>query len=310
MQMSNVTLTNPGISFVTGVPISCETGLLILSIDELSFDKEPHSLLVVKNHKVTRGILVPSNCCDVISARENGNVNGYFLGEDGAVWFYNGETIEESEPIISNKNFGALRTQAFSPCSNHIAAGGGSTAFIKTTTSTWNDLEIQMDQEIEKFKYIGFEKILAVPNGNFYLFGWHGVGIILSDKHCTRLHLPTNLDIYDAVQAENGLIYTCGDHGTILRGQGIYDWSIVSNEITDDKLWGICSFNNKVFVCSMSFIYEIIDDELRFIDFSDVSVVPSFTYKLRTCKDCAWSIGSKQLVQYDGSDWQELILLS
>ncbi|CCE23636.1 hypothetical protein [Methylotuvimicrobium alcaliphilum] len=278
MQMSNVNLTNPGISFVTGAPISCDTGLLILSIDELFHDKEPHSLLVVKDHDVTNGILVSSNCCDVILANEGGNLNGYFLGEDGGIWFYNGNTIEASDPITSNKNFGALRSQAFSSNSYHIVAGGGNTAFLKKTTSEWKDQEIKMSQDIEQFKYVGFEKIVALPEGSFYLFGWHGIGILLADNRSTRLDLPTNLDIYDAVLTNDGFIYTCGDQGTILRGCGLNDWSIINNEITGDKLWGICSFEGRTFVCSMNSIYEIVDNELQFIEYSEFSDIPLCQY--------------------------------
>ena len=310
MRMSNVNFSNPGISFVTGAPISYETGLLILSIDELFHDKEPHSLLVTKNHDVASGILVPSNCCDVILTGQSGIVSGYFLGEDGAIWYYNGNTIEASEPLTSNKNIGALRSQAFSNRSDHLVVGGGNTVFLKKNASAWTDQEIRLNQEIEQFKYIGFEKTLAGSDGIFYLFGWHGVGLMLIGDDSIRLDLPTNLDIYDAVQINDGSIYTCGDKGTILRGRGSEDWSIVSNNVTDDKLWGICSYRNKIFVCSMNFVYEIVEDELRFVDYSELSEIPSFTYRLKTCTDCVWSIGSKQLVQYDGSDWRELILLS
>jgi len=309
--MKNVDFSKPGISFVTGFPMTKNTGLLILSIDELFHEKEPHSILVVKNHNAASGILVPSNCCDVTLVQYEGNVHGYFLGEDGAMWYYNGSSIESIEPITSafGKSTEMFRSHAYTNREEQFAVGGGNTVYFKEFQSKWNSIEIDMKSEIEQHKYVGFEKVLSSRDGFVYLFGWHGIGYIFSHDSAKRMELPVSIDIYDAVLADDGYVYACGDRGTVIMGRGVDNWKVVNNEITDDKLWGISTFKGRVFVCSMDFIYEIVESELQQIEYSELSVIPSFTYKLKSCSECVWSIGSKQLVEFDGFDWRKLLLL-
>lgn len=311
LKLTDVDFRPPGISFITGAPFAAGVGLLALSIDELFRNDEPHSILVVKDGDSARGALVPSNVADVVVASDaDGRRYGYFLGEDGGVWCYDGRGIVSSDGIESPRNIRALRSLGLTSGS-HVAAGGGSTVFVRRPGSAWADLDMSSVLEREGLRYVGFEKVLASADGSFFLFGWSGVAVMLGNGGSTvRLDLPTNLDLYDAAWGEDGYIYACGDEGTVLRGRGIDDWSVIDNEITDEKLWGVCSFGGRVFVCSMHLIYEVVGSELRHTDYSERSDIPSFTYRLRSCSDCAWSIGAKQLVEYDGSDWRELILLS
>jgi len=307
--LKDIDLTKPGISFITGSPISRDTGLLALSIDALFDEREPHSLLVIKNKTSARSILVPSNCCDIAIVKSEGIVNGFFLCEDGSLWKYNGSDIESFESVNIKGIPELFRSQVIVNGTTHYVAGGGNTVYYKDGKKPWANFEIGTAKEIEQYKYTGFEKVLSSNDGVVYLFGWQGLGYVFYRGKASLMDLPIGVDIYDAVLAEDGTVYACGDKGVVIFGRGVDNWGVISNQITDDKLWGICAYNGKIILCSSSCIYEIVDGEVRALAYSKLSEVPASTYKLKSCRDCVWSIGTKQLVQYDGVDWREMLQL-
>jgi hypothetical protein len=308
--MKDIDLTKPGISFVTGSPISLDVGLLVLSIDALFDEREPHSLLVIKDKKSARSILIPSNCCDVSIVNNGEKTSGFFLCEDGGVWIYNGNDIEPLESARINGCPEILRSQTFLNGTRHYVVGGGNTVYIRNGMQPWNNFDIGTAKEIEQYKYMGFEKVVSSNDGVVYLFGWHGVGYIFDQDETSLIDLPVGVDLYDATFTDDGVVYACGDKGVVVFGRGVENWEIIKNEITGDKLWGISTYNKRIILCSSTCLYEIVDGELQLLVYSESSEIPAFfTHKLKSCGDCVWSIGSKQLVQYDGVSWHEILKL-
>jgi hypothetical protein len=308
--MKDIDLTKPGISFVTGSPINLDVGLLVLSIDALFDEREPHSLLVIKDKKSARSILIPSNCCDVCIVNDGEETCGLFLCDDGGVWIYNGSEIEPLESARINGCNEILRSQTFASGKLHYVVGGGNTIYIRDGMQPWDSFDIGAEKEIEQYKYVGFEKVLSSNDGLIYLFGWHGVGYVFNQEEASLMDLPIGVDLYDAALADNGDVYACGDKGIAIFGRGVDSWKIVKNEVTDDKLWGVSTYKEKIFLCSSNCLYEVIDGELQALAYSESSNVPElFTHKLKSCGNCVWSIGSKQLVQYDGANWHEILKL-
>ncbi len=311
--MKKVDFSTPGISFVTGVPITKASGLLILSIDELFEKREAHSILVYKENDFASGILVPSNCCDITIIRHNGGIFGYFLGEDGEIWCFDGNSIESMGTINHREHFGMNRSQSILSTGQQYVVGGGGSVYYKDNckeiNSAWKQIVIDMKSEVEQYKYIGFEKAISNEKNDLYFFGWHGLAYFLRNNQVQRITLPVNVDLYDAIYVNGGTIYVCGDKGLVLRGNKLDNWEIIENEITKDKLWGICEFMGRVFVSSMSEVFEVVNGRLQVVSFFESDFRPVFTYKLKSCKECLWSTGSKQLVEFDGSEWQEILVL-
>ncbi|BCG65705.1 MAG: hypothetical protein methR_P3557 [Methyloprofundus sp.] len=313
--MKKVDFSNPGISFVTGVPITKGVGLLVLSIDELFEKKEAHSILVYKENNIASGVLVPSNCCDVTVVRNNGNIFGYFLGEDGEIWCFDGNSIESMGAINHEAHSSMNRSQTIFSNGQQYVVGGGSAIYYRDNCrdmqSEWQQVEVDMISEIDQYKYVGFEKVIGNEKKHLYLFGWHGLAYLIRNNKIQRIVLPVNVDLYDAVYASDGSVYVCGEKGTVLKGTGLDNWEIIDNEVTNDKLWGVCSYMGRIFVSSMSEIYEVLrGGGVQKVLFSENSVIPSLTYKLKSCEECLWSIGSKQLVEFDGVEWRDNLKLS
>ncbi len=301
--MKSISLDKPGISLVSAAPISEGVGLLILSIDELFEAREPHSFLAVYSKGIAKGVFVPSSCVDVIWVERE----GYFLGEDGVIWQYDGLDIKELSYIEDENNINAFRSHAYSSEQGHLIAGGGHYLFGSKNALKWESREIPINLKQEGLSYTGFEKVLFASEGA-YVWGWKGMAYLISKGSYKKLELPTNLDLHDACVTESG-VAVCGNQGVVISGSEASGWSIIENNITDENFWGICEFEKQIFVSNVAGLYCIEDSELALVDDIESENTDSSFYGLKCCNACLWSIGAKHLYEYKGGLWQTLIRL-
>ncbi len=301
--MKNISLDKPGISLVSASPFSEGVGLLILSIDELFEARESHSFLAVYSKGVAKGVFVPSSCVDVTWVEGN----GYFLGEDGVIWHYDGLDIKELSYIEDENNINAFRSHAYSREQGHLIVGGGHYLFGSKNALKWESREIPIDLKHEGLSYTGFEKVLFASEGA-YVWGWKGMAYLVSNGSYKKLELPTNLDLHDACVTEAG-VAACGNQGVVISGSESSGWSIVENTITDENFWGICEFEKQIFVSSVAGLYCVEDSELASVGGIGSENKDSSFYGLKRCNACLWSIGAKHLYEYKEGLWQTLIRL-
>lgn len=296
-------------TFVAGKAIAPGRGVLIASIDELYEQREPHSLLISVDEGRAVGALVPANCCSVDARLAERRVEAVFLGEDGELWRFDGLAFRALPPVLGATDLqGPLRSICIAPW-GYLAIGSALQAYGSADLSAWQPIDSLLAGEKDLVHTLGYERICIAGEDVAIAVGWKGLGARFHRRmRAERLDLPTNLDLYDVAATANGEVYACGDEGIVLRGDA-NAWRMIPNDITGERFWGVAAFAQRRFVSSMHMLYEVKPDGLQQVDYADEDLPPSYTYRLSTGEDVLWSIGTKQLVEFDGKNWRELIAL-
>ncbi|WP_198163630.1 hypothetical protein [Pedobacter cryoconitis] len=90
----------------------------------------------------------------------------------------------------------------------------------------------------------------------------------------------------------------------MLRGRND-QWEIIKHESTEEDLWGMEVFDGQLYVSSTSFVYRLEGDKLNPVDFG--VDIPRTCYHLSAADGIMWSIGIKDIMEFDGSNWKRIL---
>lgn len=151
-------------------------------------------------------------------------------------------------------------------------------------------------------RVVGFEAIAGFDEKEIYAVGWDGEIWQLVKNKWVQRSSPVNVILTGVVCAPDGVVYVCGQNGTLLAGRNDR-WDVLPQEDVEDDFWDLCWFGKKkrLYVASMSYLYELKDRELVPVDFGDDA--PDSCYKLTEADGVMWSVGQEDLFSFDGRRW-------
>lgn len=82
-------------------------------------------------------------------------------------------------------------------------------------------------------------------------------------------------------------------------------WDVINHESTDDDLWDVEWFKDKVYVSSMSSVYRLEGQRLVKVNFGNDT--PKTCYQLSTADDVMWSNGEYDIMAFDGNVWSRIV---
>lgn len=180
------------------------------------------------------------------------------------------------------------------------AVGTCRQAYLREDEDQWRCIDQSAQVGDTPITDTSFESIDGFSEQEIYTVGWEGEIWQYDGARFTQQNSPTNLALYKVRCAPDGFAYACGQLGTLLRGRND-QWEMIEHESTEEDLWGMEVFDGQLYVSSTHFVYRLEDGKLKPVDFGDD--VPLTCYHLSAADGIMWSIGPKDVMQFDGSTW-------
>lgn len=218
------------------------------------------------------------------------------IGEDGDVCTYAAgkptkEVIEPEPKMIRN----AATIDGYV-----VACGMRRQVYKRVDEDRWLDISAPFSEASDE---VGFEAIAGFSSDEIYAVGWNGEIWEYDGSAWADRGSLTNITLTSVCCAEDGRVYVAGQQGTLLTGRH-NKWEVIEwDEETDDDLWGLCWFDDKLYVATMKNLFTLDGNLLVAVDFGDVKV--SSCYSLSTAEGVLWSVGNEDVLSFDGSDWQK-----
>ena len=226
------------------------------------------------------------------------------LGTDGSVRASGGGAIKEESPIAScgvdPKKRGPLREIRGIANGRAYAVGTCRQAYVREDEDQWRCIDQSAQVGDTPITDTSFESIDGYSEQEIYAVGWEGEIWQYDGAVFTQRNSPTRLALHKVRCAPDGFVYACGQLGTLLRGR--HDqWEMIGHDSTQDDLWGMEVFDGQLYVSSNHGVYRLEDGTLQPVDFGDD--VPRTCYHLSAADGIMWSIGPKDVMQFDGVTW-------
>jgi hypothetical protein len=242
------------------------------------------------------------------------------LGEGGEVGFMDADDHIEKIPgagVNSDDAVGWGYMSAMKQIGDHLyACGGAGQVYKRLGANKW----VHMDDGILQAPDVAdrlLPRAIDGPSENaIYL-----VGSLASTGHPPRVHfwngktwrqldLPATAERITNLYVESeSRIWLCGANGTLLLGNAKDGFKSVSRVEDNQLFYSACKFQEKIYLGSNLglFAYDPADHKagIREVvsklspEIQDANIVDS-------CDGVLWSIGSKDIVRFNGKDWERI----
>lgn len=230
------------------------------------------------------------------------------LGTDGSVRASGGGVVREEAPIAScgvdPRTRGPLREIRGIAQGRAYAVGAGRQAYLREDDGQWRCIDSSAQEGGVPVADASFESIDGFSEQEIYAVGWEGEIWQYDGDRFTQRASPTGLALHKVRCAPDGHAYACGQLGTLLRGRNDR-WEIIEHDSTREDLWGMEFFNDHLYVSSTRFVYRLENGRLQSVDFGDD--IPGTCYHLSAADGIMWSIGAKDLMEFDGNAWRRVL---
>lgn len=258
----------------------------------------PHTALLTWQKGKWRNYLVDW-IANSVCVRSRPREQVVMIGEDGEylVGGGGGDLIEGEIPIDTgpSKKRGPLRAvRAIEGVP--YAVGMGGIVFRQDQPNQW----VRADDGIPKNQNL--ESIAGFSNDDMYAVGRKGIIWHFNKGAWHRVDSPTSVILTSVCCAGDGNVYACGLDGTLVSGRR-GAWHIIKQEDVVDDFWDIAWFKDKLYISTMTNVYELNGNKLK-DSFGKDS--PKTAYHLSCADGVLWSIGEKDIMESNGKRWKRI----
>ncbi len=219
------------------------------------------------------------------------------LGERGEVHLFaaGGPAIEAIAGPVDRgplRGLGVLAGVAF-------AVGANLQAYRRELDGVWQDVS-PPPAMLDAYPRNHLEAVDGFAPDDVYAAGRQGVVWHFDGQRWEPIPTPTNLALTAICCAADGVVYACGQVGTLVAGRGS-QFRVIESEGDLDDLWGICSLGERVHAASMRALFTLTDAGL--VPCTPAMREASSFYSLKSSGGILWSFGAKDLLRSDGARW-------
>jgi len=290
-----------GLTIRTAVVHLSDLGYIVAADTKTEMD-EPHAITFKWDRgKFTQGdrnYNAHSLC--IINKPEPGLVDiseqGYY-SVTTANGFMSGDILDNSQPPPKEDRYGGFRAVS-EIAGQAYAVGLRGLVYRLDALNLWTRIDDGLPKTFNIQAIHGFDAI------DIYSVGRKGEVWHYNGKVWDKLDMPTNTNLTSVKCAADGKVYITGHSGTLLCGSGD-TWEVINHESTDDNLWDVEWFKDKVYVSSMSAVYRLDGQRLVKVKFGNDT--PKTCYQLSTADGVMWSNGEDDIMSFDGKVWTRIV---
>lgn len=180
---------------------------------------------------------------------------------------------------------------------------------------TKQDLLVEIDMKGLKGKEISLDISTSISiegavvneSGIKYLVGWQGFIAERKKNEWVPIEAPTNTIINSITETDENIIVAVGLKGTVISGKG-EEMSLIDHDWLGYDFWDVIQFNDTVFILGEEGVFNITDENLV----EPVIGRPqnkSIFFKFVSFGRILWAVGEKNILEFDGNSWNDLIKL-
>ena len=180
-----------------------------------------------------------------------------------------------------------------------LAVGTNLQVYARDPDGSWMNFGPGSDLK-RSFARNHLEAIDGYSRNELYAAGRRGIIWRFDGSSWNPTETPTNLALTDIHCADDGVVYACGQCGTVVAGRGDR-FELVAQDTSIDDLWGIREFRGTVYTATMRALLVLNKDELQPC-MPAMKLAGSF-YSLGVSDGVLWSFGAKDLLRSNGDRW-------
>jgi hypothetical protein len=298
-----------GCGITTGVVRLADLAYILCTRDDLVEDKVPNTRFFQRYQGRWQGQEVRWTACSATIVKQP-DERALMLGVAAEVWAAGGGQSAQ-EPPVRDGNFDPRRRGPMTEVrcvadGRAYAVGTNRQAYRRDAPGKWVCIDQTAQSPDQDPINTGFKSIDGFSEQEIYAVGWGGEIWQYDGTTWIQHASPTNVALQKVRCGTDGMAYVCGQGGILLKGRG-NTWQIIPHDSTTEDLWGLEWFDGRLFVATTHFVYELKDDALIPIDFG--ADFPGTCYHLSAAAGIMWSIGSKDIFEYNGKAWNRILAL-
>lgn len=181
------------------------------------------------------------------------------------------------------------------------ACGMGRQVYRREGPGLWKAHHGDMVLPPDSLTMAGLNAIDGLSEDDLYAVGFLGEIWHYGGAGWRQLESPTNVILHRVRNVRKGVTYACGQMGVVLRGSNLL-WELLAHNSTDEDLWGMEWFQERLYVASSTAVYVLGEDSLL----RRVSPPGVSCGHLHANDDVMWSFGGRYLMSTtNGTDWQD-----
>jgi hypothetical protein len=269
--------------------------LLLASCDEIA---EDHTcLFLIENDAIVDKRIVPWQSSGIVNL---GPKHFLVFGDDGHYLLYDAGQLRQG--FLWNETEGPHKHGVMrAGCANGEQVcwvGLDRRGAVRNRQGRWTQMSEGLAGD--------YEGAVAMPDGSFLAYGWHGLVARTEGARWTAIAMPTNVIVTNGCVCPDGRAVLVGQNGVVLRGGGD-SWEVLVADETNQDFWGVAWFEGKLHLSTMQFIYQVTDDDaLALVQFTD-GLPETYCHLIAGAKQL-WSIGNKSLVARLGGVWRNVVV--
>jgi hypothetical protein len=296
-----------GYSFLDGQLVNDDIGFLLAIDDSRAEQRVDHGIvlqyhagqwqLLEQDHKLISCTFAENPTRQLVALAENGFVTALGGGMIVNESVFGGEDEPPSRgPLVEVRAFAGGRAYGVGTCRQAYRRDGPN-AWVRVDQTAQSD-EIEISDTC-------FHSIDGFSGKEIYSVGWEGEIWHFDGVAWEQSASPTNCALYKVLCCEDGFVYAVGQSGLLIKGRG-NSWEVVEQDETEEDFWGLGWFKGRLYIASLNFIYTFDDKGLSSVDMGDFPI-PATCLEFTASDNRLWSIGAKDVVQFDGESWSRII---